>query len=263
MDKNRKILLSIVISICFVFLLNGKNIYVYAQENVTNPFSLSATDLDSDGYFTVNINVSTDCAVEAFKVVIKYDSTQMELKEGKYGYGNYVTFLNKYNSNKNGLCVNNHIKEEAKIIFTGAQADNAVAKLNAGDRVGYATFKIKSSAENQKPFEEVINSISMKVDNCYDGEKDYSKEYEEIFKTEIIPQPGDTLRGENITLGDVNDDGKIDLNDAKYALRASLGIIKLEADNEFAADVDKDAKVTLKDAKLLLKYALGIIKSFE
>jgi len=61
-------------------------------------------------------------------------------------------------------------------------------------------------------------------------------------------------------VGDVNEDGKINLNDAKLVLKAALGISisSKEKYNETLADIDGNKKVDLNDAKALLKTALGI-----
>ena len=58
--------------------------------------------------------------------------------------------------------------------------------------------------------------------------------------------------------GDVNNDGKVNLTDAKITLKVSLGILSENELSFEAADIDKDLKITLKDARAILKIALGI-----
>lgn len=65
-----------------------------------------------------------------------------------------------------------------------------------------------------------------------------------------------------VTLGDVDLNGKVELNDAVTVLKAALGIVTLEGDAATAADVDKDGNINLTDALNVLKFALGIIKEF-
>ena len=61
------------------------------------------------------------------------------------------------------------------------------------------------------------------------------------------------------SLGDVNEDNKVDLNDAKLVLKAALGISTGSAKyNAALADMNNDNKVDLNDAKLVLRAALGI-----
>lgn len=62
----------------------------------------------------------------------------------------------------------------------------------------------------------------------------------------------------DISLGDLNDDGKINLNDAKICLKLSLGIGKATPEQTLAGDLTFDGKINLLDAKKLLEVALGI-----
>ena len=61
-------------------------------------------------------------------------------------------------------------------------------------------------------------------------------------------------------MGDLNGDGKVDLNDAKILLRGAVGIIKLTDEQKKAADINGDGQINLNDAKMLLRAAVGIIK---
>lgn len=61
-------------------------------------------------------------------------------------------------------------------------------------------------------------------------------------------------------LGDVDSNDKVDATDARLALRAAVGLDKLDASQEKAADVDKNAKVDATDARLILRVAVGLDK---
>lgn len=251
---------SLVLSMLFSLFIMDNNT-VYADNEAVNPFSLTVTDADSSGYFTVNVNVSKDCVVEAYKIVVNYDVAKAVVADGSYGMRYYSSFINKYNANSKALYAANHLSANNQIVFAGAQPQKDYAKLSAGDRVCYVTFKCADS--QNVTYEDVIASISANVVNCSDGEKDIVKENPTAFADALIPETGDDLRGEKCLLGDADDSGKVDLKDAKIVLTVSLGIITVDADKMEAADVDFDGKVTLKDAKLVLKYSLGIINTFE
>lgn len=60
--------------------------------------------------------------------------------------------------------------------------------------------------------------------------------------------------------GDVNGDGKVDINDARAVLRAAVGLEKLSPDAEKRADTDGDGKVTVNDARDILRTATGLDK---
>lgn len=62
----------------------------------------------------------------------------------------------------------------------------------------------------------------------------------------------------NKLLGDLNYDGAVNLNDAKFLLRAAVGIISLTDNQREVADMNYDGKINLEDAKILLKKAVGI-----
>jgi len=264
-EKIKKILsglltIVMVLGLFSYFYIFENNTIVYAEDKSVTPFTVTATDLDSNGFFTVNINISKDCVIQAYKIIVSYNGDNLIVKDGKYGFGNYSSFDKKYNANGKGICAKNHLSNDNHVVFAGAQPQLDCAKLNAGDRVAYITFKYTGSEASYK---EIISSVATSIVNCSDGEKDIVKDNPDNSIDLFLPLAGDDLRGEGILPGDVDDNGKVDLRDAKVVLTVSLGISKLDAEKMEAADVDLDEKVTLKDAKLVLKYSLGIIKTFE
>ena len=60
-----------------------------------------------------------------------------------------------------------------------------------------------------------------------------------------------------LTLGDVNNDIKIDAKDALLVLKISVGKIAPTQGQNAAADVNKDGQINAKDALEILKYAVG------
>lgn len=63
-------------------------------------------------------------------------------------------------------------------------------------------------------------------------------------------------------LGDVNNDGAIDSEDALKALKHFVGMETLSGTQVLAADVNKDSTVDSSDALLILKLFVGDISSF-
>ena len=63
------------------------------------------------------------------------------------------------------------------------------------------------------------------------------------------------------TLGDVNDDDKIDASDALMALQASVSLITLTDNQKLAADVNGDDKVDASDALMMLQVSVDLIKA--
>ena len=64
------------------------------------------------------------------------------------------------------------------------------------------------------------------------------------------------------TLGDVNDDGTIDVSDALMALQSAVNLLQLTESQILAADVDRNLTVDVSDALLLLKYSVNLIDKF-
>ena len=69
------------------------------------------------------------------------------------------------------------------------------------------------------------------------------------------------LYGTAGSIGDVNGDNLITLEDALLAMRVALGLV--EIDEPAGADVNGDGSVTLVDALLILRYAMGIHQGFS
>ncbi len=62
------------------------------------------------------------------------------------------------------------------------------------------------------------------------------------------------------TVGDVDDDGTVSASDARLALRASVGLEKLNDAQKQAADADKDGAISAADARLILRASVGLEK---
>lgn len=58
--------------------------------------------------------------------------------------------------------------------------------------------------------------------------------------------------------GDVDGDGDVDVTDARAALRAAVGLEKLDTTAEKRADVNGDGKVDVSDARDILRKATGL-----
>lgn len=61
-----------------------------------------------------------------------------------------------------------------------------------------------------------------------------------------------------LAIGDIDGDTKISASDARQALRASVGLDTLNAEQTKAADVDFDGKITSSDARLILRASVGL-----
>ena len=84
-----------------------------------------------------------------------------------------------------------------------------------------------------------------------DDEKEVEKEMQEDWEKE------------QIIIGDVDNSGKVDVNDALIVLKIAANLITPTEEQRKAADVSGDGKVDSGDALLILKYAAGLITNFD
>lgn len=77
----------------------------------------------------------------------------------------------------------------------------------------------------------------------------------QIFSTSAAIRP--------IYKGDVNDSGKIDIDDVTLLQKYISGLEELNKEELWAADVNEDNKFTVDDVTMIQKYCSGMIKSFN
>ncbi len=76
----------------------------------------------------------------------------------------------------------------------------------------------------------------------------------------VPTQSASTTPEPSVIMGDVDNNGKVELNDAQIVLKAALKITGLTQIQFQAADIDTDNQITLTDAQKILKLALKIIQ---
>ncbi len=63
-------------------------------------------------------------------------------------------------------------------------------------------------------------------------------------------------------LGDIDQNGQVQVTDAVLALRWAMGLITLEDVQLLAGDVDLNGEVNITDALMIMRYAMGVINEF-
>lgn len=84
-------------------------------------------------------------------------------------------------------------------------------------------------------------------------------EIEHRVPARITIAEAETLAAE---VGDVNQDGKVNLTDAKLVMQYYNGAKMLDGQQKKNADTNGDGKINLTDAKLIMKYYNGEIAGF-
>lgn len=63
---------------------------------------------------------------------------------------------------------------------------------------------------------------------------------------------------DDVIYGDINDNGKIDTEDARIALKAASGLSALTEEQKLKADINRDGAITVFDARQILRAAAGL-----
>lgn len=125
------------------------------------------------------------------------------------------------------------------------------------------SFTVKATAVNSKATVSGVGKVTLKegkntiniVVTAENGEK---RTYSITVNYTAPEQPKPT----DITLGDVDMDGKITITDALLIFKHKSGEKTLSADAQKAADTNKNGSVDIADALLIFKYKSGEISSF-
>ena len=179
----------------------------------------------------------------------------------------------------NGSCTNidDNTELKASQVKTGTDYDSVSQSFDNFNLYDIAFYKddekvtIDGTAIVRIPVGENMNIDKCKVyyndnGNYVDMNAVYKEGYMEFETTHfsqyiITDTPLETES--DLTVGDVNNDGKVNVLDAVMVLRHDANIIKLDDSQLKAADVNDDDKVDVLDAVMILRYEAGIIKSFN
>lgn len=64
------------------------------------------------------------------------------------------------------------------------------------------------------------------------------------------------------TLGDINGDGEVNVQDVTLTMRHVLELETLDSEQQKRADVNGDGEINVLDVTLIMQYALGLIDTF-
>lgn len=214
----------------------------------TNPFVLEGTDvITGSTEFTIQVSVPKAVHMDSYGITVSYDTDKLAVAgdEGT-GYRYTQEFTNKYA--KYGQTDLNALKEEGKVIFAGASISEEHVSYS-GD-FAEITFQILDNTLNE---ENVLSSLKLTLDSLTLDDVEVDITGMETTYPIVITDA--------YKLGDLNNDGDVDLDDVNRALKGALTIETLSPAEIKAADVvGNDNDVTLDDVNLILKAALTIIK---
>lgn len=128
-----------------------------------------------------------------------------------------------------------------------------------------ATLHIGGKGEAGVECNQAVSASAFSLDDiCFYGQLLSEQQIKAAYEEQVTlrdNQTGDKEQpSENVSVpGDLDDSGKVSLEDAQMVLKAALKIQQLSDVQIPVADVDKDEVVTLKDAQGVLKIALRIM----
>lgn len=228
------------------------------------PFTASAAKSNADTIYEfcikeLNLNSAGACGVLA-NIEAESDFNPNLYGDGGNSYGicqwNSSRFTNLKNyCNKNGY---DWKTLKGQLYFLKYELTN-----NKSD-TGYILDKLKSVANTAQ------GAYDAGYDWCYYFERPANKtaksesrgnnaknNYWPTYKNYTIADSTPSTPAPSYTLGDVNNDGKINSNDALAILQYSTGSKTLNANQLKAADLNRDSKVNSNDALIILSIATG------
>jgi len=116
----------------------------------------------------------------------------------------------------------------------------------------------------------VLLTFSCKVeDTCSAGVKNvgvvvadfYTNDLGEIAYTVTPATVNVTAAGGEVLLGDVTQDGKINIGDVDRLYRYVMGYVELDVNQKKAADVTQDGRINIGDVDKLYRYVMGYIET--
>ena len=121
------------------------------------------------------------------------------------------------------------------------------------------------------------NTVTVAEDGTYSkevtvGTLDTAKKYyvrlggaevSDLYKNGFVATTFSTSTTPQYTLGDVNNDGDINVNDSLLVKQSEVKLVTLTDTQQLAADVNKDGEVNVNDSLKIKQYEVKIITSFD
>lgn len=170
----------------------------------------------------------------------------------------------------------------------GVKAEYKDGKVTISDFGEYATkvkgdFTLLVLSEDTTVTSDNANSIIKQIDQFSITDKNYTKEVtvgdldpnktyyvrlggaevSDLYANGFVATTFSTSTTPQYTLGDVNNDGDINVNDSLLVEQSEVKLITLTDTQKLAADVNKDGEVNFNDSLKIKQYEVKIITSFD
>ena len=213
---------------------------VFEKINADKTVKVGKAMAQSGEIVTVSVTADKGINMTHGSFIIQYDRSKMVLESSEAGelLNNKNVTVNPDYNNQGATGTTNDIY----VSFMGSES------VSDGGVLINLTFRINEETENDYTIPLTVTEM-----NLYGSD---------MTKIEVMAESGE-IHILNYTLGDVNDDGVIDINDAYMALLFDLKLTEPTASQKMAADVNGDGAVDIFDAWTIQKYAARLITSLS
>lgn len=186
-----------------------------------------------DGKLTLTVTLSENPGINTLVANLAYDSTALTLDTVENG--------TVFAADNNGSMFDvNKAKNPIILYFE----ENGIGNITATGTVATLTFTVNQEKENYGL------TLSVDKNNTFASGTGYIPEDVE-FNTPTV------VDGDAVTLGDINNDGKINSQDASIMSTFIAGTVVPTAQQTAAADMNGDGKINSQDASILMSIILG------
>lgn len=193
----------------------------------------------------------------------KYSGLSSDFSQGFHDYiENYFSFIDNTREFEKETVFSKKTMEDSKLsMITMLNSENLSNSYSATDLLAgqeYLFIAVKNeNAENLLSSDNLLYIDQQTADESGKVQFSYKLPDSVMSGIELLFGRG-ISSGQKYNLGDINKDGKVNLNDAKILLKGAVGIITLTDEQKKVSDINNDTKINLNDAKLLLRIAVGI-----
>ena len=267
MVKKLKIVIILILCLVLLFLQNSvlaaEFVNKCTEDEADVIFSAMAdkTDLKPGDTFTVTVSIDTNpenglgLASADYRLV--YDETQITMESLEDGP---VATDKRWlmGGPADELVLANEFENARQIVWYGVNGGSDAFEVTG--TILTATFRVNDDFEGDLTFYTHNNGCAaggVEIDEDGYPVTDTAKVYLKSNFDEL------KVSGEDeYTLGDVNQDEKINIQDVRLALQSSLSKVQLSEEQKLAADVNKDGDINIRDVRLILQYSLNKITEF-
>ncbi|MDE5737071.1 MAG: dockerin type I repeat-containing protein [Oscillospiraceae bacterium] len=148
--------------------------------------------------------------------------------------------IEKYNSVIGGL--NRYIKENNISAYAGGDTDLRLEQVKVVCKTEEAYQQMLAFVEQEKYNQDVDDIVVFEMRN-------------------LVVTSSDSEEKEEVKLGDVSENGEVDIIDVIMINKSILGQRKLTKSQSGSADIDKNGIVEPNDALIIMKYIVGLIET--